>query len=208
MLIFIAAAVVGLLVGMARGGSLRGLANVRFSAAPLVWVAIVAQALLGLRTTRGWPDTARTAIVFLSFGLVGLFLAKNLRRMARMLGTGVALLALGWVLNTFVVFANGGMPVSRHALAISGLPSKVNVEEGHLWKHRTATSRSRFRWLGDVVALPRLPAVFSVGDLSMMAGIAVVVAAASETERRQRRNRDQPAWAGDVRERRRLESQA
>lgn len=162
---------------------MRGLANLRFSAAPLVWVAIAAQALLGLKATRGWPDTARTAIVFLSFGLVGLFLAKNVRRMAKVVGTGVALLALGWILNTFVVFANGGMPVSRQALAVSGLPANVNVQEGHLWKHRPATSRSRFRWLGDVLTLPRLPAVLSIGDLAMVAGIAIVVAAASKTER-------------------------
>ncbi|MDQ1396363.1 MAG: hypothetical protein QOG64_1622 [Acidimicrobiaceae bacterium] len=195
MLIFLVAAVVGLSLGLARGGSVAGLANVRFSGAPLVWLALVAQALLGSRVGRDLPGPVRMAIVLLSFALVGGFLSRNGLRMRGALGTGIALLALGWGLNTAVVFANGAMPVSRHAIAMSALPASIKVEEGHLWKHRLADHRTHVRALGDVLALPLVPAVFSVGDVSMIVGIAASLAGACWTRPRTRHRGALPAAA-------------
>ena len=128
-----------------------------------------------------------------SFVLAGAFLARNLRTRSVGLRAGLVLVAVGWALNMAVVAANGGMPVSADALAVSALPGNVDVAQGHLWKHVDIDGGTRLSVLGDVLAVGFVPAVFSVGDLSMTAGIVLTVAAATK-RRDERRPTPVPAW--------------
>ena len=72
------------------------------------------------------------------------------------------------------IAANGGMPINTrvldnweisHGSEVTGQFAKhVFVSDGPLW------------WLGDTIPVPALNSVISVGDVFLVAGIALVVA--------------------------------
>src|SRR5687767_3554824 len=92
--------------GWLRGGRLRHLAALPFSGGVLVLVAAVAQALFAMAPS----PPAAVVLTVLSQGALLTFLWLN-----RLLA-GAVLIALGSLLNTVVVLANGAMPVSRDAM--------------------------------------------------------------------------------------------
>jgi len=101
--------------------------------------------------------------------LVGFVL--NLRR------PGMALAALGGVLNALVVFANGGhMPVFPEALARAGLEEHQELlRHAGDATHLLVEGRARLGFLGDWIALPGV--VLSPGDLLIVAGVFLLVLA-------------------------------
>ena len=86
-------------------------------------------------------------------------------------------LAAGWLLNVVPLALNDGMPVSSVAMRSAGVSGEV-VDEGNLWKHVPATSSTDASWLGDVIPVPPLRVVISVGDVVLLAGIGAVAALA------------------------------
>ena len=87
---------------------------------------------------------------------------------------GVALIAAGLAANAMVLLLNGTMPVSEGAAARSGADPAVVLATG---EHEPITSDTRLPWLGKVVpvAFPPRPEVVSPGDVSVAAGIAVLL---------------------------------
>jgi hypothetical protein len=70
-----------------------------------------------------------------------------------------------------VIAANGAMPVSREAiLAVSRHPAEVVPG-----RHRLLTTQDLLPWLADVIALPPLRTVVSVGDVVLAAGVGLLV---------------------------------
>ena len=179
MSLFLVALVTGLVLGLVTGGRIRHVADVGLRAAPLAWAALATQLALGLPPARHLGGGGRNAVIVASFVLVGAFLVANVRGRTGAVRTGLVLLVIGWALNVAVVAANSGMPVSADALARSGLPTDFDVEDGNLWKHVPAGPSTRLAPLGDVLTVDGLPVVLSVGDLVMMAGVAVATAAAT-----------------------------
>lgn len=177
MLIFVLAALVGIAAGLVLGGRLLALASVHLRAPGLVWVGLGMQVALGGDPLRSLPDGARFAFVVASYALVGAWLVVNAVAHSRAMRGALGLLAAGWLLNVVVMVSNGGMPVSAAALEGSGAPPGLDVEEGHLWKHVPASGTTVLPWLGDVVAVPRLHSVVSAGDIIMVAGITLAIAA-------------------------------
>ena len=109
-LITVAAAII---VGLLAGGSFR-----YFPSIPLGWwsLAIVGVVLQFLPVT---GDVGFWALVT-SFALLLAFASLNLR------APGFILIFVGLVLNTIVIVANHGMPVSREALVRSGQESTLS----------------------------------------------------------------------------------
>jgi hypothetical protein len=68
--------------------------------------------------------------------------------------------------------------VSTGALERVGVAGRV--DEGHLWKHVEADADTRLSWLGDSIAVPVTPfrSVISAGDVVMLFGVGLVIAAA------------------------------
>ncbi len=77
---------------------------------------------------------------------------------------GVSLIAVGSVLNLLVVVGNGGMPVDSGALALAG----ANVPADAL--HTALTAQTMLPALADVVPVPLVRGVYSVGDLAIAVG--------------------------------------
>ena len=86
------------------------------------------------------------------------------------------LIAAGAVVNALAVLRYGGMPVSRSALERIGADPDLDVTRGHLAKHLIDRQGPIASVLGDVIPVPALAAVVSVGDLLIAAGITWAIA--------------------------------
>lgn len=172
MTLFAIAVAAGCAGGYARSGRLRRLGDLRLQAPALVGLALALQLGAGL-APEGW----RAATIAASYVLIGAFLVLNSRGRSAVVKGGVALLAVGWLLNVVVMAPHRAMPVSGHALARTGMAG-VDVTEGHLSKHVAAGGHSPADVLGDVIPVPALHAVLSVGDLALLAGVALCIAGA------------------------------
>jgi Family of unknown function (DUF5317) len=180
---YVLALLVGVAVGYILGGRLRHLGAIRLWPLTFAVGALAFQAALTWVPDRVGETSVRFPLVLLSYIVVISFLvatwlavrATTWRRVARM---AVMLMAAGWFLNFLVISVNGGMPVSRAALERAGFPSDIDVREGKLFKHVPADTETRLEFLGDAIALrPPLQAILSAGDILILAGIAVFLAA-------------------------------
>jgi hypothetical protein len=166
MVIALLLATVGVALGLARGGSLDTLAST-----PLRWVWLLFGGL-GLQVaaavwsppwlTRPWA----LLVIVLSNLSILLFIAAN-RRMPGMLAAD-----LGVALNLLVIVVNGAMPVSTEAARRAGVDT---VSVSVALKHEPMTETTALPWLADVVPLPGVGEVLSIGDLLLAAGIARLV---------------------------------
>lgn len=179
MFVLIAALVAGVVAGYAMGGRLRNVDQLRIR---LPWLAIAA---LGLQFIAFSPlrdslgDSGVVAVHFASYGLLVWFVIVNRQRM------GIVVAGAGLLMNLLAIALNGGyMPASRHALEVAGLQfSGATVNNSTVIHEGT-----RLRFLGDVFAIPDgtiAANVFSVGDVLIIAGVAILIATAMRTAPRE-----------------------
>jgi hypothetical protein len=185
--LFLLAVVAGFLLGYVSGGRA---ARLRIPV-PLILGALTA---FGIQIGLTWlPQetfgaNARLALLMATYCIVLiplLYLARgSFRSRLGTLGTVALLLVLaGWALNTAPMAVNGGMPVSRSALTAAGYSPHQNPSQlGRSWKHVLTTRNTRLADLGDIVVIPPLHAVYSVGDFLLLAGIATLIAAGMRGE--------------------------
>lgn len=183
---------VAMLVGYACGGRLRN-----FGRTQLKWPAL---AIVGLGLQL-WPVGSGSAdlgfgLLMASFGLLVVFAAANVRR------PGFPLIILGLAMNALVIGVNHGMPVSRHALKVSGQSSTLQVlQHGGGAKHHLATPDDHLMFLGDVIAIPRpVGQIVSSGDVASYLGVMWFVFASMRPDRRPvvATEDDDPQGAGDA----------
>jgi hypothetical protein len=172
MFVVILSLIAGLGAGYAAGGRPSNLAHVRLRC---IWLVVAALALqfiafspIGSRLGGG----SVIALHLASYGGLLVFAAFNLRTL------GIAVASLGMTCNALAIAANGGyMPARRAALAAAGVQySGDSAANSHLIDGST-----RLGFLGDLFAVPRsvpLANVFSVGDLLIAAGLALLIALA------------------------------
>jgi len=161
--------VAGVLAGLILGGRIDGLAAVRFRLAPIAVIALAVQICLFSPLADPLPDDVTRAIYLASTSAVAIVVLANLRL------TGVPLIVLGSGLNLAAIAANGGaMPASPSALASLGMGVGGNTNS-------VVVEHPALEPLTDLFALPAwlpLANVFSVGDVLIGIGVAVVIAAA------------------------------
>lgn len=148
-------------VARARGGRLETLADTRLRYAPLLVAGLGLQVLFTAWSPSWLSDRAELAVVLWSNLAVVLFIALN-RELP-----GMPVMALGLALNVFVIASNGAMPVSQRASDLAGIPS---APDAAALKHELMGPETKLPWLGDVIPLPRLGEVLSVGDVVLIAG--------------------------------------
>lgn len=157
---------VALVVGWLRGGRIAHLAHVTLRSSWLVLLGFAAQLLLLGLTARADPaGVAGLPLLVVSQVALLAFLWRN-----RLL-TGMPLVFAGFLLNAVVILANGAMPVAAGALeAVSGRPAALVPG-----KHRLLGPGDTLPWLADVLPIPLLRTVVSVGDVVLAAGVGVLV---------------------------------
>jgi hypothetical protein len=154
----------GVLVSYARGGRLR-----RAAYAPLNWRSLLflgvalqvtvdvlaAREVLGDATAVGWVVLLASQVLVVAFLIANRYLP------------GVFLVASGLLLNAVVMAANGAMPVDPAAIQALGI-GEVEVPLG---KHTLMDESTRLPWLADILPLPPLRTIISVGDVVLAAGV-------------------------------------
>jgi hypothetical protein len=162
--------VVAVARGLALGGSLGQLAEIRLRAAWLFLAAIALQVIAFPVSGMPWRthETVASVLWVASYGLLVVAALLN-RRL-----TGVPIVAIGMCLNLAAILANRGtMPVGYEAMHAAGRASETHANS-------TAMSDPNLPWLVDRWPAPDwlpLANVFSVGDVVIVLGAFVIVLA-------------------------------
>jgi hypothetical protein len=166
----------GLLIGRLLGGRVRYLESVHLAWWPLALGGLVVQIVLFADPTAERIGSAGPAIYVASTLVV---LAALLRNVAL---PGLAIIAVGAVLNLLPILANGGlMPSSPEAwLALTGEP---RLPVSGFTNVVLSAPDTAFAYLGDNYVWPRplpLATVFSIGDAVIALGAIVFLVAAMQ----------------------------
>jgi uncharacterized membrane protein YjgN (DUF898 family) len=161
---------IGLVVGALIGGSLDSLTALRLRWPWLAVAGLAFQAILFTEAGAALAGAAGPGLYVASTAAVLVAVLRNIRL------TGMPIVAIGSLSNLAAVVANGGvMPTTAAALAAAGL-----VGPG-TYTNSAVLASPALGPLTDVYSIPAglpLANVFSVGDILIALGIALVIAAA------------------------------
>jgi hypothetical protein len=160
---------IGILAGYLLGGRLDQLAEIRFRWGWLAIAGLLVQVVLFSGAVDSVVSDGLGAVIYVtSTAAVLVAVLRNLRL------PGMVLVALGALSNLAAIVANGGvMPTTAAALAAAGL----DPTDG--FSNSAIVADPALAPLTDIFALPPwLPAanVFSIGDVLLGVGVAVVIA--------------------------------
>jgi hypothetical protein len=170
-LVLTVAVLLGVAAGYGLGGRLGNLSDMHLRHTWLVIASIVPQLVIFTPLGEGIDDTVSVAIHLVTYVLLLVFVVLNRR------DPGITFAGVGVVANALVIFANGGyMPASPRALDYAGF---VATSQTH-YNSAVADHGVRLLVLGDVMAtpdwIPFVANVFSVGDVLIAIGVAIVIA--------------------------------
>jgi hypothetical protein len=188
------AAVVGLIIGIRRGGSLINLAH-----ADLQWwrLFFLGMGLIGLADVApdfsldlGLIDMGAVGLVVVGLAVLVMLALRNLHLV------GVSIIAVGLGLNLIATVANDGFPVDKGALIAARVEDARTIDEPRLsGGQHLRTGDDHLWWLGDAIPLRELEQVLSFGDLIIIAGIGCAV----EHLTRRKRLHPPPPLSSDAR---------
>jgi hypothetical protein len=153
----------GAVIGFLRGGHLRSLREIRLRRPALAGVALACQLALA-----GTGSNSAVRLILLVTANAALLAFTWANRLV----PGTGLLLVGFSLNAAVITVNSGMPVSPSALQAIG-EQPVGIAQG---KHQPLEAGDPLAALGDVLPVPALRAVYSIGDVAVAAGVGTLVA--------------------------------
>jgi hypothetical protein len=161
---------VGIAAGLLLGGRPEGLLALRFRWAALALSGLLVQVVLFTPFGDGLAGDLAPAIYVASTAAVLAAVLRNLRL------PGMAIVALGALGNLLAIVSNGGaMPADPGALALAGFSGPGEHTNS------VVLAEPALRPLTDIFALPAwLPManVFSVGDVLIGLGVAIVIVVA------------------------------
>jgi hypothetical protein len=145
-------AILGVIAGFAVGRSWRPLLAVHFRWLPLLIAGLLIRAAAPFFPAIAFP------LYVLALAATAVGAAANVRLI------GAGLVAFGGALNLAVVLANHGMPVDPGAVATAGafMPSDA--------LHVLLTDTTVLSTLADIIPVPLVHAVYSVGDFCIALG--------------------------------------
>lgn len=184
MLLFPLALLLGVLTGAAAGGRVSTLTRLRLRLPGIVIVALAVQMVLMTKAGAGLPEGLHLVLLGASYVAAGAWLVLNIPGRSVAVATGLAVVGVGWLLNMCVVLANGGMPVSPAALSRIGAGPGLMHGGGPFAKHVQLGAGAALSFLGDTIPVVPLNSVVSIGDLVILFGLVVAVAAAMQDSQR------------------------
>jgi uncharacterized protein DUF5317 len=166
-LLFVGAILVGLVLGLLSGGRLENIARLRFRWPWLLVGAVVVREVI-LITPLGRFDGAR----FVYVAALIVILTWTIQHWGR--ARGMWLASAGIAMNLLVIVANGErMPVA-HELAGSLLR-----HGGTIGQYTVMGDTTHLNLLGDWIAFFPVPEAYSVGDVLIALGLAIVMFSAA-----------------------------
>jgi hypothetical protein len=158
----------GFLVGLLSRGRIEALRSLKFRASPLLWSA----ALLQVINDRFAGVDVGIPVLPVVFCMVFAWLALNMNSWPRVVRGAAVVLFVGVAANALALLVNGKMPYSPVAARAAGLSEVVQTV-----KNEPAHDGSKLMFLGDIIPLPPLRAVISLGDVLIAFGVAGFVIA-------------------------------
>ena len=180
----------GLLIGFAARGSINGLKELHLRA---VWILFLALVIGLLPLFSDSINRHRYPLQLVTFAGVLVFLIVNILMARGEVRAAFAVVTVGWALNFVVIAANHGMPLSRWAYATSGQAGAITVGKGGFYRIVLGGPHTTLYRLGDVIPVKPYHVVLSLGDIFMILGLALVIAAGMRLGRRARRPVELPA---------------
>ena len=175
MLVLLSALLVGVIAGLLAGGRLANLAQVCLTHPELVLAGLLLQVAAFSPVGARLGTTVDVVLHLLSYALLAMFVVVNRRRF------GMIVAGLGLGLNAVVIVANAGyMPAARGALTEAGVTYAGSAHNNSELIH----AGTRLSGLADVMAVPAwfpLANVFSVGDVLIVLGVALLIAGSMRT---------------------------
>jgi hypothetical protein len=169
-LLFVAAIVLGLAFGLLSGGRLENVARLSFRW-PWLLVGAVAVREVILLTPLGRNEAARFVYVLALVAILA-WTAWHWPRLR-----GVWLASAGIALNLLVIVANGArMPVAPD---LAG----PLLRHGPIGQYTVMGDGTHLNFLGDWIALYPVPEAYSLGDVLIALGLAIVVFSAARNPR-------------------------
>lgn len=153
-------------LAVARGGSLQTLAATHFELGPVLFAGLALQLGFDIWSPAWLTRDGALGVLIVSNVAVIAFLAMN-RRLP-----GLWLASLGLLLNLVVIGANGAMPVSVEGARAAGLEAPPVA--GTV-KHERVDENTELPWLADVIPLPGMRQILSLGDFALILGLARLV---------------------------------
>ena len=164
--------VVGVAVGYGRGGRLKHMAAaMRLRELWWLWVAA------GLQAVQFHVEPVRRLVQeavgipmrVLVYALPLVWFARNVGRIPRALRLTAGVALGGMVCNGLAILLNGRMPYVGEAARLAGVPPSMMTTSP------PATADTVLVTLGDVIPVPGVHAVLSIGDLLLLAGVALSI---------------------------------
>jgi Family of unknown function (DUF5317) len=178
-LIFIAAIVMGAGFGLLARGKIENLARLRFRWPWLVLAALIIREAI-LLTPLNSVDGAQY-VYLLGLVVIVAWTVWHWRRLP-----GIWLVTVGGALNVLVIAANGArMPVAPESAG--SLNSR-----GTFGQYTLMRAHTNLNFLGDWIRLNPAPGVFSIGDVLIALGLAIVVFLAVRNPRPHRKELTPP----------------
>jgi len=169
----------GILVGYALGGNLDRLAAMHFRWGGLAIAGLLVQVVLFTEAVGSVVGRDLGAVIYVASATAVLIAVVSNARLP-----GIAILAMGATLNLAAILANGGiMPTTQAALDAAGLSDRPGLSNS------AVVADPALAPLTDVYALPAwfpLANVFSIGDVLIGLGVAVLLASGMRRPRRPR----------------------
>jgi Family of unknown function (DUF5317) len=166
-LLFLVVAGAGVAVGLARGGTVRGLRDPEVKAARLGIACLAVQCLVVVLPLRavGLPLALGPVLLLAALATLVAVARPNFAV------AGVPLFVLGVLLNLLVVLVNFGMPVPASTLERAGITLEQPVPDRPDAKHVIERDGTRLGLLGDRLAVRPLRTVTAYGTVIELAGL-------------------------------------
>lgn len=158
---------VSIAIALVRGGKLSNLGEIHLDLWKLLPLGIALQLTAALLPDdRSWSRGVGVSLILASLLLLMVVVLANHNEV------GLWIAALGLAMNFTVIAVNRGMPVMPEAAVIAGAESTDLVLDA---KHVILDSDSRLVFLADVIPIPFLRQVVSMGDVFLAIGVGMFV---------------------------------
>lgn len=169
--------VFGIILGYITNGRLKNIIQRPLYWRALVLIALIVQFLIfsDLPVSKILPNIIIILLHYATYLCLLIFIIRNAKNF------GISIVGLGVLLNTVVIFANGGhMPTIPENLKNTSVGKSAEIIDQGVAVHNSAkmTSDTIFPWLGDIFYLPSwvpFSNVFSIGDILIAIGICVYI---------------------------------
>ncbi|MDO5724848.1 MAG: DUF5317 family protein [Tissierellia bacterium] len=169
--------VLGILLGLARGGKLSNINKLKVNYFLVLIIAVIANVILLFISTKF--NNSISKLIFDNFGYINIitFIIIIAVLSANREIKYSSLILSGFILNFLpIFFSKGKMPVSAKAIIkAKDLDSLILLNEGRIATHTIMTNETKFKIFADTIAIKTFHFVISAGDILIGIGLILLI---------------------------------